>query len=267
MIRRLSAIPIVALLMGVGSLALAQDGQGKAWIDQPLGFEVITSVPVRVTAHATHPSGVSGISLWIDGQMVSSVETEGANLETAIFEWNPPGSGTYLLEVEGNSGEGAGVPGAVEVVVDLGDLFSSTTTVGESTTEAPSSTAPGVTTTTSKPTTTTTKPTTTTTTTVCDLGVPAPSSVSGTGTMSPTLSWSYGGCREPEEFEVQVSRTPDFLRLESFGLAPGSVRSAQMTVTANCTTYYWRVRTYDAGSHGSWSAIGSFFVQITRTCA
>lgn len=65
---------------------------------------------------------------------------------------------------------------------------------------------------------------------------------------------------------MQVSRTRDFLRLETFGLVPGSDRSAQMTVTANCTTYYWRVRTYDAGSYGPWSAVGDFFVQITRNC-
>ncbi len=290
--RRLASLPIAALLVLTGQLAQAQDGGGKVWIDQPLGAVVITWTPVTVTAHATHPAGVTEVRLAVDGGTVAAVAAGGEMLETVEMSWAPPGSGVYLIEVSGFGGGEWGSPGSVVVTVDLGETEVTTTTAPSTTTTPRATTTTSATTTTTTPrtttstttttttprttttstttstTTTTTTPrtTTTTSTTTCNLGTPSPAGVSGTGTFSPTVSWSYSACREPEEFEIQVSRTTDFLRLEWEGLAAGDQRSTTVGVGADCTTYYWRIRTYDLGSYGPWSGVSSFFVQTGRSC-
>ncbi len=276
--RRLASLPIAALLVLTGQLAQAQDGGGEVWIDQPLGAVVITWTPVTVTAHATHPAGVTKVRLAVDGGTVAEVAAGGETLETVEMSWAPPGSGVYLLEVSGFGGGEWGIPGSVVVTVDLGETEvittsasttttprATTTTTSTTTTTTPRTTTTSTTTSTTT-TTTTTAPTTTTSTTTCNLGTPSPAGVSGTGTFSPTVSWFYSACREPEEFEIQVSRTTDFLRLEWEGLAAGDQRSTTVDVPADCTTYYWRIRTYDLGSYGPWSGVASFSVQTGRSC-
>jgi len=290
MIRRLAALPIVGLLVATGSWALAQSAGGKGWIDQPLGSVIITSTPVAVTAHLTHPAGVTEARLVVNGEEIEQKPAGGETLETVEFSWEPPGSGEYLLEVFGFGGGGWGFPGSVLVIVVLDGetttttIIDSTTTTASTTTTKPATTTTKPSTTTTKPSTTTTKPSTTTTsssstttssttttvptttTTLCELGVPSPSGESGTNTLNPTLYWSYPGCQEPEEFEIQVSRDAGFLRSEWLGSAGDYERSVQVSVGANCTTYYWRIRTYDLGSYGPWSSASSFFIQTGRSC-
>ncbi len=258
-------LAMIMLLVTMAAWARAADHGGTAWIDQPLGWVPITSVPVTVTAHATHPSGVDEVRLDVDGETVANHGAGGETLETVEFSWNPPGAGTYLLEVFGATQGEWGEPGSVIVTV-VGDETAPTTTSTTSTTTPRSTTSTTTSTTsTTTTTTTTTTSTTTTTTTVCGLGVPSPAGVSGTDTYFPTVSWSYNGCREPEEFEIQVSRTPEILRPESTW-ASGDSRSSSVSVSANCTWYYWRIRTYDLGSYGPWSGTSSFYVQVGRTC-
>lgn len=284
MMRRIASLTIVFLLTMGASIALAQNKTANAWIDQPLAWKIITEVPVQITAHLAHPDGVTNARLDVDGQAQQEVDLGGATLERASFEWVPPGSGTYLLEVRGRGGGEWGPPAVVEVTVVLGTpsptssttstapqtsttAASSTTTIRPTTTQATTTTTIATTSTTSTPSSTTTAaPTTTTTTTSCDLGVPRPTGATGTSTLTPAVEWSYDGCREPDQFELQVSRTSDFLRLEWSGSTTGNARTAEVSVGANCTTYFWRIRTYDSRSAGPWSAIAFFFVQTTRTC-
>ena len=288
--RRLASLSIVFLFIMGASLALAQSSDAGAWIDQPLGWEVITATPVQITAHLAHPDGLTSARLDVDGQVEAETGLSGKTFETAEFEWVPPGSGTYLLEVRGRGGGEWGSPAVVEVTVNLGastqptstttsSTPSSTTTTGRATTTTgasttstrPSSTTTTTHTTTTIPATTTTvAPTTTstssTTTTSCDLGIPTPTGTVGTTTLTPTIQWSYNGCRNPEQFHFEVSRTSDVLRLEWSGSTGGDARAAEVSVGADCTTYFWRVRTNDSRTSGPWSAIAFFFVQTTRTC-
>jgi hypothetical protein len=46
----------------------------------------------------------------------------------------------------------------------------------------------------------------------------------------------------------------------------GDQRSTSVSVGADCTTYYWRIRTFDLGSQGPWSSAASFFIQTGRSC-
>lgn len=275
--RRLAAVSVLLTLGGLSSFALAQAGGAKGWIDQPLAASVITSTPVKVTAHLTHPAGVTEARLVANGADVDQKSAGGETLETVEFLWQPPGPGEYLLEVFGFGGGGWGTPGSVLVIVAAGESSSTTdstigttttTTTGTSTTTRPTSTTTTTTpTSTTRPTTTTSTTTTsTTTTTVCSLGVPSIRGATGTDSLTPTLSWSYGACQEPEQFEVHVSRSSDFARLEWSGAAGEFSRSVVASVGSDCTSYYWRVRTYHFGDFGSWSSTGSFFVQTVRSC-
>jgi hypothetical protein len=267
-IRRLAALSVVVPLVALGSLALAQSGGGRGWIDQPLASVVITSAPVAVTAHLTHPAGVTEARLVVNGADVEQKPAGGETLETLQFSWVPPEAGEYLLEVFGFGGGQWGTPGAVLVNVQVGGEISATTdsTAG---TESTNTTMTLSSTTTTRPgtSTTTTRPsTTTTTTTPCSLGVPSPRGVSDADSFDPTLWWTYSGCQEPEGFEIQVSRSTDFTRLEWSGATGGSAGSVVASVGSDCTTYFWRVRTYHLGDYGSWSSTGSFFIQTIRSC-
>lgn len=210
-------------------------------------------------------------------------------MEFAEFNWAPSAPGLHLLEVHGRGRGDWGSPASVVVEVVGGNIGEgSTTTISGGTTtstettgdSAATTTSVAKTTTSTKPATTTSVATTTTpatttpatttsastTTTVCDLAVPSPQGPAGADTTSPTLTWTYSGCREPDGFEVQVSRTADFARLEWQGSVSGGARSVQVSVGANCVTYYWRIRTYDKRVFGAWSAVSSFFVQTGRVC-
>lgn len=274
MMRRIAAVPVLGLLIATASLAIAQPADsGSAWIDEPLGWLVIIDTPVTVTAHATNPLGVARMRLDVDGVEVANVSTGSDTLETAVFEWEPPGSGTYLLEVFGAGDDQLwGQPGTVVVTVVLGETTTTTVETTTTTNATTTSTTRPTTTTTTSPTTTTKPPvtttsattTSTTTTTQCLLGNPSPAGPTGT-LSSPfaTLTWAYSGCREPEEFEIHLTQEPSFLRFDTYSMS-GDGRSLGVGPLA-CGTWYWRLRTYDLGSYGPISGTGSFEV-LLRGC-
>jgi hypothetical protein len=181
--RRLAAASVMALLLGSG-VALAQAApDGRAWVDAPLGWVLINSVPVEVVGHAADPDLVIEMRLDVDGVTVASTVPEGfgQGLATASFEWTPEASGVHVLEVFGRDTSGEwGVPGRVRVRVELESPTTTTTTprttttirstttttrASISTTTAPTTTTLPTTTTTERPTTTTTEPVRSTTTT------------------------------------------------------------------------------------------------------
>lgn len=279
--RLLGGLAVLALVVGSTTWALASGASGvRVWVDQPMDDVVIVKTPVVVTAHLGDSSGVDAARLAVDGVVVATLQLGNQTLETAVFEWAPTSPGLHLLEVSGHTGGEWGSPASV--VVSVGETTAPTTVIASTTTTVDEATTTSVsrsTTTTTKSMTTTTKPatststpatsiptTSTSTTTSCGLGVLSPGAVSGVNTLTPTLRWGYTGCREPDGFEIQVSRTSDFARLEWQGSTSGSSRSAQVAVGANCVTYYWRIRIYDNRVDGSWSGVSPFFVQIGRVC-
>ena len=179
----------------VGALA----PEARAWIDTPLDGAVLpVGVPVEIVAHATDKDGVALMTLRVDGVEEMTVTGGGGSLVTVPITWDPPGQGTYELEVIGEDDQGGtGDAGAATVTigdvpaadgsgptsvstdstttttaVDPGDTTTSSTTVvgggdpsstTSSSTPGTSTTQPSSTTTRPGATTTTTRPTTTTT--------------------------------------------------------------------------------------------------------
>ncbi len=267
--RHVGAALVMVLLVGTTTLAAAQSEAGQAWIDAPLGFEVETVIPIRVVAHAADPTGVEEIRLDVNGETLAANAVSGETLETAEFLWTPTASGVYLLEAFGLGSGAWGEPGSVAVTVDLDDDATATTQATSpstnSTTTASSSTTTSTPSVTTTPTTTSTTTPSTTTTTECALGVPTPTGPTGTQVLATVnLTWVYSGCALPEEFEVQVSKLSDFVRLEWQSGVSGQDQSTFVTVPDNCTTYYWRIRTYHLGIFGMWSNTASFLYQGGR---
>ncbi len=265
----LASTVVVGLVFPLAGVVVASHGGAHAWFDAPLGTEVVTSVPVAIVAHVAEPTGVAGAEVAVDGEVLAGVPGTGEALQLVEVEWKPTESGTYFLSISGRGmGGDWGEPGVVVVTVDLGpgeggpaDTTTTSTRPTSTTTTTPRPTS--TTTTTTRPTTTST--TTTTTTTACALGIPSPTGPTGSVALNVvTLTWSYPGCREPEEFELQLSREPGFARIDHTGAAAGDQRSWVSPPLA-CATWYWRIRTYDFGSYGSWSSTGSFSVSM-RGC-
>jgi hypothetical protein len=275
----MAAAVMAPMLLAAVALAQTSESESAAWIDAPLGFASLPFAPVEVVAHATDPAGVVQLRLEVDGSVVSETPADPAGDRLAVgrFLWVPAAPGVFELAVRGRpEGGDWGPAGTVEVVV-VGDGTASVTTVATTSTTRPVTTSTiRVSTTTTRPvTTTSTRATTTTsisttttssstTTTLCALGLPSPAGSSVSAAGSATLIWSYSGCREPEQFELQVSRDASFARVEYGPVGVGGERSVT-TPPLECGTWFWRVRTYDSGDIGPWSGASSFEVSL-RGC-
>jgi hypothetical protein len=302
-VRRLALLSAVAVVTAAvpaiaGSAPSSPPQSARSWIDAPLSGTVVVVAPVEVVAHATDPDGVQEVRLDVDGVMEASVipEQVGATFVIARFVWTPTSDGLHRLDVQArDSAGGWGAAATTRVTVELavtGPTTQPSTTIptattttstvpGPTTSRPPPTTTPRTTvptpttrpapTTTTRPApTTTTRPAPTTTvpatTTVCALGTPSPAGASRTDTLSPILSWSYRGCREPAQFLLQVSRDPGFARIEQSGAVSGSARSWTAGPLTDCITFYWRITTSDGGATGAWVSGGSFTIQTTRVC-
>jgi hypothetical protein len=199
--------------------------EARAWFDVPLAGEVVpVGTTVEIVAHATDADGVDVVELRVDGDEETTVTGGGASLVTVELAWDPPGAGTYQLEVRGlDEADHAGEPGVVTVTVGEAEDATTTTTAAPGSSSSTSSTDTSVTTDTttttapSGPTTTRPGPTTTTpgattttsrsTTTTTSCARSAPTLVSppnGSSTRAaPTLTWAYSGC-EVDAFRVEV---------------------------------------------------------------
>ena len=101
----------------------------------------------------------------------------------------------------------------------------------------------------------------TTTTTACTPSTPrntAPADGSSTTSRTPTLQWAYAACT-PDQFQIELSLDPQFLRIETAGSVPGSSTS-WVPGTLACGTHYFHVRAIVGRSIGAWSAPTSFDV-------
>lgn len=145
------------------------DGPAQAWIDDPIDGSTVELGPMEVVAHAYDPSGLTGITLTVDGSVVADNPLDDAGvLAYATWTWTPGSGGVYVLEAYGTGKTGgAGLVGRAVVTVGNARTAAPTTPTlpGSTTTLAPTTTITPESTTTIPPTTTgptspTTPPTT-----------------------------------------------------------------------------------------------------------
>jgi hypothetical protein len=120
MMKKLSPILFIVIVVSLVLAGCGGQGSGpRVWIDWPL--EENNPVPLQplfIQAHASDAEGVVSMEFAVDGRKVNSSDLNGDRLDYAIFEWTPPGPGTYIVSVQGtDSGGDAGAPTRVTIVV------------------------------------------------------------------------------------------------------------------------------------------------------
>lgn len=80
----------------------------QTWIDAPLNNMHIPLAPYEVVFHATDNSGVTGVELSINDQIVAlpAPSQLGGILVTVKYDWAPAFPGEYLLEARGRNAGG-----------------------------------------------------------------------------------------------------------------------------------------------------------------
>ncbi|MGD8865082.1 MAG: hypothetical protein PVI81_05785 [Anaerolineales bacterium] len=115
-----------ALLLSLTLSSCGSQGAGpRTWIDWPLEENNPVEVePILVMAHSSDADGVGSMVFSVDGSEITESSLGGGRLESASFEWMPPGPGKYILSVFGTDGSGArGAAASVEVSVGSDEIL------------------------------------------------------------------------------------------------------------------------------------------------
>jgi hypothetical protein len=277
------ALAMVLLLTGV-SAGSGPMLAGGAWIDQPLTGSTYPLGEVPVTVHATDPSGVAEIHLWVGDAILDSVEDDTTPiLATATFAWTADQPGSYLLTVRGvgKSGEwGQPASAIVTIGEDVDQSPNPSASASPDATPAVSPAATAAATPRATPAQTPTSPpsahpTPTLTPSPTPLPTPVPcvptpplllappaGTVITDGALNPpTFKWAYRtppACT-PTGYRLQAYDDPDLAHIVlTVNLGPVSQWTPSAPL-ANCTTYYWRVAARGT-AYGPWSDPSGFTV-------
>lgn len=272
LLRTGSALGLAAMLalLSVGPGASAPMPAGVAWFDQPLTGSSHPLAPVTITVHATDPTGVVAIHLWIGDEMVESATTDGPSpiLSMHEFSWTPAEAGTYLLTVRGEGATGgAGQPASALVTIEAAPAATPTARPTVASTAPPASPVP---TATPAP---TPLPTPRSTPPPCSPAAPdllAPTSgivIRDAGSNPPTFRWGHRApptCT-PTGYRIQVFDDPDLAHLVADVTLGAVTEWTPPAALPDCATYFWRVATRGTGgTFGPFSAASSFELFIGR---
>lgn len=92
-------LPILLITLLISSCG-GTSGGIYVWIDVPVdGLSYPDVQPVKVEGHATGREGVARVELFVDGDLLTTIDDPPANEDLASFEaeWLPPGPGSYTI--------------------------------------------------------------------------------------------------------------------------------------------------------------------------
>lgn len=101
---------VCMLLAACGGAAPQSDAESgpQVWIDAPLPGDTLMLEPYTLVAHASSPAGIQSFEFSMDGELLAAPESDsGDNLSYAEYTWDPPGPGSYILEVRARDGTGS----------------------------------------------------------------------------------------------------------------------------------------------------------------
>ncbi|TAK14460.1 MAG: hypothetical protein EPO32_01570 [Anaerolineae bacterium] len=128
----LPAVILFLLLTGCSALPLFDASETtlttlgpQAWIDAPVSGQTLhlSSAPFEVVVHGNAASGVTGVELSVNGQVLAKTNPPNGSepFTYIVFDWTPPAPGTYQLSARAQAGELYGSPAQVEVIVVVED--------------------------------------------------------------------------------------------------------------------------------------------------
>ena len=94
----------------------------QAWIDKPLDNSQFERGPIIIQAHASDADGVASFRFFVDGQQINEVSAGGGRLGDASVEWQPPGPGSYTIEVRATDQAGNEGSPAFSTVIIGGEI-------------------------------------------------------------------------------------------------------------------------------------------------
>lgn len=105
--KRWSVYGGIAILVLFLSACSGAAGGSRIWIDDPLDGERLPEDTVVVYSTSSSQSGVDEVTLYVDGEDVRSDDPAGSGeLINHSQPWDPPGPGSYQLQVEMMTGDG-----------------------------------------------------------------------------------------------------------------------------------------------------------------
>ena len=127
-------ILLIAILVFFLSACRGAAGGPRIWIDDPLDGDRLPEDTVVVYSTSSSESGVEEVSLYVDGEVVrSDAPADSGDLINHSQPWDPPGPGSYQLQVEMTTGDGETARSRT-IMVQIGEV---TPTVTETFTPTP----------------------------------------------------------------------------------------------------------------------------------
>ena len=96
------------LLLLTGCPRPSPTGGPRVWIDAPREDASVPLGPVEVVSHATDDAGIARVQLYVNGRLVREDRPPDSTalLVTVRQAWVPDASGTYVLYVQAENGNG-----------------------------------------------------------------------------------------------------------------------------------------------------------------
>jgi hypothetical protein len=118
---RISFLLCAFSLISAGCAQTGTQGGTFSWIDVPVDdLTIPLGQEIQIEGHASDPTGVSRVEIWVNRELTWSVEDLPANGNFARFsqKWTPPEEGDYfiLAAATGNGGESS-IPVSVTIHV------------------------------------------------------------------------------------------------------------------------------------------------------
>lgn len=115
------------LLVAVVSACSGAGGGTRIWIDDPLDDDHLPLETIVVYSTSSSQSGVGEVTLYVDGEAVRSDEPAGSgDLINVGQPWDPPGPGSYQLQMEMTTDEGESVRSR-NITVHIGKIVPTVT--------------------------------------------------------------------------------------------------------------------------------------------
>lgn len=107
--RTLIVLSIILVILLAGCDQSSPSGGTMVWIDVPLDGLTFPEVQtIQIEGHAASPEGLQRIEIWIDGELLTQIDSPSMEGNLARFEvsWTPPGEGDYNIQAIAYSLEG-----------------------------------------------------------------------------------------------------------------------------------------------------------------
>ena len=227
----LSLIPLVIILSLLAGCNLGTSSRVSVWIDVPLDGLTLPGVQaINIDGHAASPGGISRVEIWIDGALLTNIDSPPTEDGLASFhlDWTPSSNGEYTIQAIAFSPDGSASQ-ADSARVAFGSLAAENQPLCA----------------------------------VEALAAPLLISPPDASTLAPDplLAWSYpdGSCH-PLRYKIDISEDASFADPNLGFDTLDHLETSRSWPLAAGGCYYWRIQAYSSDGFGPASSVWRFCV-------